>query len=533
MANKISIPSNILKDSNGRYVLDSYSKVIEYILCTSKSDEINLSNCILIPSSDKISFSLHDLYNYAKSKGQNTKIGIIKKRRNYNHINITKRFVSNNSIIRSAFLSNTTFEQFATFGKSVLEDIHFTNSIFSKGLDLTKCTITGYLTCNGIQANSVYLHSISYEGSMFDLTSSKIKSISILSSTFKYSNEDKKEAEDNPQILHTDLNFALSNLGDVFISNTNSELFISFLNSHITDKIRVFDCELDKGLIFEGCRISGNQSIIQNKKFTEIKSETTINFDSCKLQSELVIIGVSCDYILGQDCTIEKTGRLSVILSATNHIYFERMSIYGELNVNHINPKESKNLLSLCEVNMECAINLGNINFSLENLKLLNFDTAKLLRLAAQKLNNSIEVTTLKAIEHKLFLKENKCKFSYNSLADHMLLWLNRVSNNFGTNWLTGCLFCVIVSIIFISLIKISLGEYIFTLNPSDWAVLSKDFWINTFEFLWLPNLNSFSNLTDSENCTPWTIIFFIIGKSLIAYGIFQTVVAFRKYNSK
>lgn len=52
----LNIPADILTDSDGRYVLDSYSKVLNYILCTSEQDTINLSNCVLIPSSDHFSF---------------------------------------------------------------------------------------------------------------------------------------------------------------------------------------------------------------------------------------------------------------------------------------------------------------------------------------------------------------------------------------------------------------------------------------------------------------------------------------------
>ena len=54
---------------------------------------------------------------------------------------------------------------------------------------------------------------------------------------------------------------------------------------------------------------------------------------------------------------------------------------------------------------MECAINLGNLNISLDNVKVLNYDTAKILRLAAQKLNNSIEIPALRATEHKIIPK--------------------------------------------------------------------------------------------------------------------------------
>lgn len=530
----LNIPADILKDSEGRYVLDSYSKVLDYILCTSEQDTINLSNCILIPSSDHFSFDFWELFRHAESKGQNLDIGISKNNdKTGAQLVVSKRVVCNNSIVKKSSFSNVSFEKFVTFGKSTLEDIHFSHSIFSTGFDITKSVITGYVVFNGIKARSSYLHDISYEGSYFDFTFSKIESISILSSTFQYSEDDKKEAIKKPGIIHHDLNFAHSLLGEVQINRGNSELFISFLNSHITGSLHVYDCTLEKGLILEGCIISGIQSTIINTTNHKINGNAILGMSGIKIQSELTIIGISCDSIDARDCVIEKSGRLSFFQTATNYIDFERASFYGELNINHLNPSSSKNANSLCKINMKCAINLGNLNISLDNVKVLNYDTAKILRLAAQKLNNSIEIPALRATEHKLFLKENKLRFSFTSIADHILLWLNKLSNNYGTNWILGCLFCVIISIIFESLISLSLGEYVLCFNPSDWAIFSQKLWINALEFLWLPNIDSFKDLLADERCTPWTIMAYIAGKSLIAYGIFQTVVAFRKYSSK
>lgn len=530
----LNIPADILTDSDGRYVLDSYSKVLNYILCTSEQDTINLSNCVLIPSSDHFSFDFWELFRHAESKGQNLDIGISKNNdKTGAQLVVSKRVVCNNSIIKKSSFSNVSFEKFVTFGKSVLENIHFSHSIFSTGVSITESVITGYVAFNGIKARSSYLHDISYVGSYFDFTFSKIESISILSSTFQYSEDNKKEAIEKPGIIHHDLNFAHSLLGEVQINRGNSELFISFLDSHITGSLHVYDCTLEKGLILEGCIISGVQSTIINTTNHKNNGNAILGISGIKIQSELTIIGISCESIDARDCVIEKSGRLSIFQTITNYIDFERASFYGEVNINHLNPSSSKNANSLCKINMECAINLGNLNISLDNVKVLNYDTAKILRLAAQKLNNSIEIPALRATEHKLFLKENKLRFSFTSIADHILLWLNKMSNDFGTNWILGCFFCIVVSMIFKGLIGLSLGEYILCLDPSNWVLFSKQFWVGTFEFLWLPNLDSFKDIVSNERCTPLTMIAYIAGKSLIAYGIFQTVVAFRKYSSK
>lgn len=527
----INIPPHITKGNDGRYILDSYSKVIEFILCTLNDDAIQLSDCVLIPSSDIVAFDISDLYKCASEKGLAERIGISDK--GQNSFIISKRIICNNCVLKKAMLCNIEFEKYVGFENSILEDIHFTNSIFTGSLGISTSQVFGYVSCERIFAKSIFLHNMTYNGADSNFTYSQIKSISMLSSTLKYDEETLLEAQEKPNLILSDFNFAYSHLDEVHISHLKTELYLWFLNACITNNVLITNCSFTKGLIFEGCIIRGKQSIIQSNDLTRTSQIKTIRLNGCKLDSDLLIFGVLCDCMEAQDCRVATSGRLSIFHSNINYIYFERASIYGELNINHINANSKLQTKDSCVINMECAINLGNINIRLNNISVVNYDTAKILRLASQKLNNSIEVTILKAIEHKLYFEEYKFKFSYTSISDYLLLWLNKVSNNFGTNWLAGCIFCLVISIIFLGLIGLSMDEYSFCMPPTQWVIFTKEYWIKTFEFLWLPYLDSFNNMISNPKCTAWSVLFYIVGKSLIAYGIFQTIVAFRKYCNK
>lgn len=520
------IPPHIQQDKDGLYILDSYSKVLDYILCASNTDEVNLSNCILVPSSKSISFEIKELVTIATANGYHNELGFsLKENRD---IVFSKRFVCNNSVLRNAFFTNTKFEQFVNLDNSILEDVNFTNSSFSSGLSLSNTKICGYFSLKHVVAKSIYLHSANYEGACFDFTYSRIKSISILSSVFKYSESNIKEAKEKPGLLHFDFNFAHSILGNVLISDLNSELYLSFLNADIKDEIRIHNCTFFKGLVFENCILEGSQVIIADVNTKGIKDNVSINFRECQINTDLVLNGIYFDFIDLTGCKIEKSGRLSIFYSSLNNINFVRAVIFGEVSINHINPKIS----SKAVIDMSCTLNLGNIYVSgLENINVANYDTAKILRLAAQNMKNSIEVTSLSAIEHNLFLKENRLSFS--SISDYLLLWLNKLSNNFGTNWIRGIIFCVTVATIFTGLIGLTSEDYIFCVNPKEWVIFSEEFWVKTFEFLWLPNLDSYNALELLPKYNARVLMYYIIGKSLIAYGIFQTVVAFRKYCGK
>lgn len=520
---------DIIRDSDGRFVLDTYEKVINYILYTSSEEEINLSNCVLIPSETNKLFDICELFIYAKKIGKNLDIGINESDDEKHKPIVTKRLICNNSIFRKTIFSNTIFEKHVSFEASTLEELHFNHTSFTGGLSITQCSLLGYLSFQGVQANSLYIHNTTFKGTFIDFTSSKLNSISILSSSFNYCERFKEELIKTPNIINLDLSFANALLGDVAIIDVKSELYISFLGSKICRKIEIYDSIFENGIIFENTKIAGISSILKNEVSTNKKAKTNVVLTGSTIKSDFSIIGFSSEYIIANNCVIDKSGRLSIFNTNTNYIEFVRASIYGELNISHINTNANND----CTIDMECAINLGYINVRLNKITVANFDTAKILRLASQTLNNSIEVTALKAKEHKLFLKENKLKFTYTSIADHLLLWLNKVSNNFGTNWISGCVFCVCVSIIFVTIMNIALGEYSFCLNPKEWFFISNAFWIKIFEFIWLPDLDSFNKLLANQKCNVLAIISFIIGKSLIAYGIFQTIISFRKYSNR
>ena len=517
------IDNNTISQVNGRFLLDSYSKVIEYILRASNDDEINLSNCIIQPNAKSPHFNMMEFYELVEKKGLLSKIGIEKRKDSEEGFIITKRFSCYNSIFNSGFLDNIIFEKWVGFDKSQIGELHFNGSVFLNGLSFSNVRINNYLAFDSCVIDSIFIHNATFEGSILDFAHSNIESISIISSDFKYDKDTIKEFDVRPDLITTDINFAYAELRDFFMSECKTDLSLSFLFAKIKGKTTIFDCEFEKGILFQDAKLIGYQLVIENKKLQNLSGERFISFDRADVQSDIVINNITCKFITASSVTIQKSGRLCIYASTINDFYFPRATIYGELSILHL-----KNISTL---SLTYAINLGLVNISLDNLIIFDFDTAKILRHAAQKLNNNIEVTALKAIEHKLFLKGNKFKFSLSSIADYTLLYLNQLSSQFGTNWISAVIFCIIISMISIGIINLTLGEYHFCMNIRSWAIFTNDFWRESFEFLWLPNLQNFSDLITNSKCSALTVASYIAGKSLIAYGIFQTVSAFRKYS--
>lgn len=122
----------------------------------------------------------------------------------------------------------------------------------------------------------------------------------------------------------------------------------------------------------------------------------------------------------------------------------------------------------------------------------------------------------LDAYQHTLNWKDNT--------YDLLMLWLNKLSNNHGLSWIRGVMFTIITGFVFYC---------IFYLCQNDWF-LKYFFWENFLSYFWLPggmnDLISFLRSNPNVFVGILGVFSYLLGKIFIAYGIFQTISAFRKY---
>lgn len=111
-------------------------------------------------------------------------------------------------------------------------------------------------------------------------------------------------------------------------------------------------------------------------------------------------------------------------------------------------------------------------------------------------------------------------------LQELIIVKLNYVSNDYGQSWFRGILFILSISIITnVLLVLITYcGSDIY---KSISLFTQEKFWHEVITFMWLP-------FTKIEDVTSYSLLYnliYILGKILIAYGLFQTAVSFRKYS--
>lgn len=155
-------------------------------------------------------------------------------------------------------------------------------------------------------------------------------------------------------------------------------------------------------------------------------------------------------------------------------------------------------------------------------------NTARLLKHEARKINNTVSALSYHRVEMLKLSKELR----YLHLGDKLLLCLNKYSNNYGSSWLRGIGFTIISGLIFYSFFIMS-SEGIGLLWNDDYRFLlwDEEFWAGFINYFWLPT--GFNELVSSDYKVVGGVlgaVFFIIGKIFIAYGIYQTISAFRKY---
>lgn len=116
-------------------------------------------------------------------------------------------------------------------------------------------------------------------------------------------------------------------------------------------------------------------------------------------------------------------------------------------------------------------------------------------------------------------------------LGNTIILFFSYVSNNYGRSWFRGVLFTMGFGWLFFYLLLITSNSYEPALNLLSWEEMTnKDLGKLYLTFLTPTHKPDFFDGKIDE--TLCTYLFDFLGRIFIAYGIYQTVQAFRKYRS-
>lgn len=295
-------------------------------------------------------------------------------------------------------------------------------------------------------------------------------------------------------IFHKSQHFELS----------SAEKNFSFYNATINSQMYFHEMDFTiANLSFTGCQINANLWIGNLLHKEPVTFKGKLSFQGATISSTSIV----------------RIFNLNHSHSPMGEIDFSNSLIRGFLDIRNV---------YINKITFDGALVLGNIQDNNSLLRAIkDRSTARILKHEARRVNNTISALSYNKIEMKLYSKTMK----FRTISNWSILRLNYISNNYGADWLWGVLFTISGGLLFYSCFNMAAygvgfiwaKNYNFILNDTS-------FWMGFINYCWLPH--GFTDLISDNEVKggAWGAIFFIFGKILIAYGLYQTVAAFRKY---
>jgi hypothetical protein len=551
MSQENGIKLSDIIEENGKHILDSPEKIIFWIkhqLDEQKKNDrfkdkagnllfprINLSKCII--STQKSLTNLCDILGRNDITNELTCFINNGQGNKFFH-EILEEFLCEDSIIYGAFFHQTIFHKLAIFE----------NSTFEGNANFCRCNFKDYSSFHGTKFNG-----------QFDFTSCKFEKMANFSNTkfnvheVKFDNSifkgefkvsemiflNEEEHQKPRQPTNADLSFrdcTFHKKAD--FSNLNLERVCNFSGSEFFDETTFINSCFKKKLILGNCKIHNHLYLrtdnTQAPSFDDFECST---FESISLRNSILYGRIDIETckittLQGNFMNIKNEAILRLSDSTVDKIQFACINNRGILTF------EEKNKIE--QFSLENSYSSGSIiiDRSLMNA-VTDRKTTNLIKDSAVRNNNHIIALDFKAKEME-FLKNETTKWSQTGI----LLRLNKLSNRHGNDWWRAVIFTLACWIgfylLFLSIARIDIiylwlngqtVDYTFKLDIS-----------NAFKFLWSINLTDIINpyinnlKTNSLNDIRYwfqiaaAVLILIIGKISIAYGIYQTISAFRKY---
>lgn len=536
-----NIKKHMCHDGHTRYVLDSNSKIIHWIQYNLEIQKkqaqkyagrteqvLDLSNCII--SNDKSSnekvFRLLYLIKDTKLAGLDYFDS-----NGYDHMTSTRivnyKFICNNSIFYYADFQRTTF----------FENVEFENTKYINAVYMHNCIFKKYTSFKGAQFISFCDFSLTaFAYTIFDKCVFDADIIHFLGCDFK------EDVSFNSVLFTEQLDCHRTRTSFMGCKFEKSVLFnniiftreCDFSNSLFQGQCEFVDCKFMFPVLFDNATI--NFQLIFYKENNEYTYIVCISFKNSTINGRLEFIRVKSAKFIGNNILIEKKGYLRFGRSS-----IESLDLCYAVNKGVILLQNNNSSIKC--IDFSNGMDFGKIEIESSKITPKNRHTARIMKDSAYKCNNIIDALFYKKIEYSFYKKELKkiyidiftktmknCNFSNIKelknlpLSESILLCLNNISNNYGISWIRGLIFTFIVSIFFYSLFSFSTGSFVYTNDVLKWSIFHQKYWIGVLNFLWLPTIVS------SKKLNLISYVLLIFGKIMVAYGVYQTISAFRKY---
>lgn len=359
------------------------------------------------------------------------------------------------------------------------------------------------------------------------------------------------------------------------IKSTNTEFKkIIDLTGYIINELNFEDCEFEETVLLIKCKLKNinfiNCSFEKSVKIIDcIEKIKSLSFQRSTFKRYLHFNSLSNKYIEFEEnanidftyIRVESTGH--VILRSIN---YKENSFHGNLNFQNANIlgiltiEDSKFYsLNLKKSTIEGQIHIEDI----EVIDYLNRDTLVKIKHEYLKKNDKVKALEFQAMEYELYILEiddlflKKIRLILNirpkfigkfvlicllpflillsllplkkieKTKEFTLLYFNKISNSFGINWARGVVFTMLTAFVFYFFINyFGTDTKIFEFGWESWKSFG-EVWKG---FLNILNIFNFNNQKNGMELNAFGETLFFLSKIFIAFGVYQTIAAFRKY---
>ncbi|WP_417352419.1 hypothetical protein [Flavobacterium alkalisoli] len=368
-----------------------------------------------------------------------------------------------------------------------IEQLQFKDTFKTTNSLTTDITIRGCLF-----KNEFSFHNINHS----------IGSIKLIRNKFGYDNIEFEEH-----------NFMMQNstLNNIWFHKNCFYNFISFTNClftrNTTDtfKANSFTQNIFNFIYFNQCSFNNNET------FTKCEFKDYSYFEN--------LIDINSGILNFIDCIFHQY--ISFNNSQLNKFSIERSTFKDIASFQQTNFQ----LIKIDRVNFEKGAYFDEISLNIKGCDRISLRTIKQ---QLQKAENRIDYNRFRGYELQAYYQELDWK---NNFKDKAILWATKASTGFEHSWTKALRFVLTGAAIFYSLFFFSEN---YMLSPNlDFSSL-KDFLSGYFRFLIVTDfynpLEEKRIFIDNSNTIGWII--FILGKIVLAFGIYEMIQAFRKFKA-
>ncbi|PWM12147.1 MAG: hypothetical protein DBY00_03645 [Flavobacteriales bacterium] len=521
--------SDIDQNNDGYYILNTPDKIVRWINYQFEEQSIaganipghppilhtiNFTKCIISTSeiNNCSSMSLHDIAGKIDC--------ICKSNKHYNNKTIFHQEVLENirfydCIINNGFFQQTKFHKDVIIIKSKFNRGTWDNCEFIGNLIIqdSKLNISG-ISFSTFHGTVSFSHS-SISGIEFSFFKNQYKS-DVTFNKVHFFIENRNSTSKQPHINFNHSSFD----GILLLIDIKWPCDCWFYYCSFKDSIFLTNNNTNHGIFF-------NRSVFENEFILHYYSDT-----SSALKPRINHLSLSFAYIYNRihienhNITSLQANYVTILNNGVLHLsnsYITTCNMTSIYNRGILFFQSN----SISNITLENVMNIGIVeleNTYIDIRNITNRKTARILKDSAYKNNNIIDGLRYKYLELELYRKEGNISFT-----DQIILFFQKYSNTYGTNFLRGIYFTMISAAIFFWLINyFGTEKQIFELGLNFYGF--GEIWKKYLDVLNV--LNFRTKLNDVElNAIGETL--FLIAKIFIAYGMYQTVSAFRKYSKK